>query len=193
MFILSIYFAYKREYYVECIVYVTIFFFSTFYHACDAGEDIISFCLVNGNALQFGDFFCALLAIWVTLIAVAHLPRIWLSMCHMAGAIFIAFGTTLDRLSLWVFLVPSIVGIGIVLIRWGFSYRKYRAVLINRKYLYVRLPIGVGIVLVGLLIYVAFQTQSNYKYTHSLWHIFVAVAVILILPSKNTFLPPEHI
>lgn len=65
LFIPSIYFAVRREYYTEAVIYFFAMFFSTFYHACDSGEEEFSFCLVKISVLQFCDFYCGLLAIWV--------------------------------------------------------------------------------------------------------------------------------
>lgn len=69
LFIPSIYFAFRREYYTEAVIYFFAMFFSTFYHACDSGEEEFSFCLAKISVLQFCDFYCGLLAIWVSLIS----------------------------------------------------------------------------------------------------------------------------
>lgn len=183
----AIYFAYKRNYYPETIVYSSLCFFSTFYHACDAGENTLSFCLTKVAVLQFADFFTALLAIWVTLIAIADLPSIYPSLFHMIGAIFLAFGTTADRRSLWVFAVPAAFGIFLILARWLWYYKRNRFLPISKKYLYMNLPAGLLLVAVGLVVYAALQTNANYKYTHSFWHVVMAVAVVVLLPTKETF------
>lgn len=188
-FLPAVYFAYKRRYYVEAIVYASTCFFSTFYHACDAGENIVSFCITNVSVLQFSDFFTALLGIWVTLIALANLPYSWPSILHMSGAICIAFGSTLNRRSLWAFLIPAVVGVLIVIVRWGLYYRQKRFLPVTKKYLYRNLPVGLVLVVVGLIVYAALQTESNYKYTHSFWHVVMAAAVIILLPTKDMFLP----
>lgn len=186
-FVPATYVAYKREYYVEAIVYASLCFFSTFYHACDAGENIISFCLMKLGVLQFADFFTALLAIWVTLIAMADLPSFYPSIFRMFGSIFLAMATTADRHSLWVFIVPAVCGVSIIAIRWGWYYRQNRFLPINKKYLYMNLPSGALLVSIGLVVYAALQTNSNYKYTHSFWHVVMAVAVIILLPNRRTF------
>lgn len=67
LFIPSIYYAVRREYYTEAVIYFFAMFFSTFYHACDSGEEEFSFCLVKISVLQFCDFYCGLLAIWVSI------------------------------------------------------------------------------------------------------------------------------
>lgn len=186
-FIPATYFAYKRQYYTEAIVYASLCFFSTFYHACDAGENIISFCITKVAVLQFADFFTALLAIWVTLIAMADLPSIYPSVFHMVGAIFLAFGTTADRRSLWVFAVPAACGVAIIVVRWLWYYRKNRFLPISKRYLCVYLPSGLLFVCIGLVVYAALQTNANYKYTHSFWHVIMAVAVVILLPTRETF------
>lgn len=186
-FLPAAYVAFKREYYVETLAYTSVFISSSFYHACDAGENIISFCIFRLNALQFADFFSAMLAIWLTLLAMADLPSIHLSLLQMGGAIIIAFCVTLNRYAFWIFALPSCLGLLIILISWYLKYGKFRSRFIDRKYLYYKLPIGTVVVVVGLLIYGLLQTQNNYKYLHSLWHIIIATGVVFLLPKKDTF------
>nr|CAD7261204.1 unnamed protein product [Timema shepardi] len=90
LFIPAIIIAIRRKFFTESFVYACIMFFSTFYHACDAGEDIYSYCIFKLNTLQFCDFYSAILAIWVTLIAMADLNATCKSLAHMAGAVGIA-------------------------------------------------------------------------------------------------------
>ncbi|XP_022910673.1 post-GPI attachment to proteins factor 6 [Onthophagus taurus] len=188
-FIPAAYIAYKRQYYVEAIVYFSTFFFSSLYHACDAGERIISFCIVRLGVLQFSDFFSGLLSIWVTLIAMAYLPQPYVSIAHMAGCIVLSFGTTFDKTSLWVFVIPSAIGVGILIGNWYYLSKKNKCLFPKKRYLKIYLPIGSTIVIVALLVYALFQTQSNYKYLHSLWHFLMAVGVICLLPDEKNFLP----
>lgn len=70
-FIGSVYVAVRREYFTEAMVYAAVMFFSTFYHACEAGDDVYGICIMRLGVLQFCDFFNALLSIWVTLVAMA--------------------------------------------------------------------------------------------------------------------------
>nr|CAD7204560.1 unnamed protein product [Timema douglasi] len=106
LFIPAIIIAIRRKFFTEAFVYLCIMFFSTFYHACDAGEDIYSYCIFKLNTLQFCDFYSAILAIWVTLIAMADLNATCKSLAHVAGAVGIALGVEYSRTSLWVFLIP---------------------------------------------------------------------------------------
>ena len=41
-FVGAIYVAIRRLYYTEAVVYAAVMFFSTFYHACEAGEEVVS-------------------------------------------------------------------------------------------------------------------------------------------------------
>ncbi|CAG9862805.1 unnamed protein product [Phyllotreta striolata] len=189
LFLPSVYVAYKRKYYVEAVSYLSICFFSVFYHCCDAGENLINMCIVNLSALQFGDFFCAILAIWVTLVAIADLPGLWTNICHMMGAIVLAFFTTINKTSLWVFVVPAITGVILIAASWTVKYRKIKQRFANRNYLFYRLPFGFTIVAVSLTCYAFLQTENNYWYLHSIWHMMMAVSLTLILPKPNTFVP----
>lgn len=192
-FVPATYIAYRRHYYVEAIVYFSTFFFSSFYHACDAGENIISFCIVRLSVLQFSDFFCGLLAIWVTIIAMAYLPTPWPSLLHMLGSILLAFGTTYNKTSVWVFVIPTVIGVVIMIGHWVWKYRQTKRLFPRKFYLTRIFPIGLIFVLVGLVVFAVLQTQSNYKYLHSLWHVLMAVAIIILLPYKPTFLPVTYL
>lgn len=152
LFIPSIYFAVRREYYTEAVIYFFAMFFSTFYHACDSGEEEFSFCLVKISVLQFCDFYCGLLAIWVTLIAMANVRPTFVSLLHMLGAILLAFGTELNKQSLWVFLAPALTGICIISVSWGLKCRKTKKWYPSRRYLAIFLPLGSVLVMVGLVI-----------------------------------------
>ncbi|XP_066249341.1 post-GPI attachment to proteins factor 6 [Euwallacea similis] len=187
LFIPAVYIAYKRKYYLEALLYFSIFLSSSFYHACDAGENILSFCVFRLAALQFADFFSALLAIWLTLLVMADLPPLQLSLLQMSGAMIISFCVTLNRYALWIFALPSAIGVVIIGISWYLKYRKFRCRFIDRGYLYVYLPVGSLVVFVGLIIYALLQTQRNYMYLHSLWHMIMAAGVCLLLPKPNTF------
>lgn len=189
IFIPAIYISYKRGYRVEPLVYLATCFFSTFYHACDAGEGVISFCIFKLSVLQFSDFYSALLSIWVTLIAMAYLNTTLTHALHMTGAILIAFGTTYKQTSLWVFLLPTLIGIGIIIVNWYIKCKKLNLRFPGKKYLIYYLPVGVTLVIIALLCFALLQTKKNYKYIHSLWHILMGAAIIILLPDEKNFLP----
>ncbi|KAH8294044.1 hypothetical protein KR054_007710, partial [Drosophila jambulina] len=189
LFFPSIYMAVKRRYYTEGVIYFFAMFFSIFYHACDAGEDEYSFCLVKIGVLQFCDFYCGLLSIWVTLVAMAHVRSDFVSLLHMFGAILLAFGTELNKQSLWVFLAPALTGICLISTSWGLRCAKSRKLFPSRRYLSVWLPFGLTLVVAGLVCYAFLQTKQNYHIVHSIWHMVMALSILCLLPSRKTFLP----
>lgn len=189
LFIPSIYVAMRRKYYTEGVIYFFAMFFSIFYHACDSGEDEYSFCLVKIGVLQFCDFYCGLLAIWVTLIAMAHIRQTFVSLLHMFGAILLAFGTELNKQSLWVFLAPALTGLCLISVSWGWRCQHTRKWFPARKYLSIFLPIGMVLVMIGLICYAFLQTRQNYHIVHSIWHMLMALSILCLLPNRKSFLP----
>lgn len=189
LFIPSVYIAAQRKFYTEAVIYFFAMFFSAFYHACDSGEDEFSFCLVKLGVLQFSDFYCGLLAIWVTLVAMAHFRQTAVSLLHMFGAILLAFGTELDKQSLWVFLAPAITGICLISASWGMRCRKTHRWFPARNYLAVYLPIGTVLVMVGLVCFAFLQTKQNYHIVHSIWHVVMALSLLCLLPNRKSFVP----
>ncbi|KAJ9589292.1 hypothetical protein L9F63_017501 [Diploptera punctata] len=184
-FIPAVVMAIRRKYYTEALVYACTMFFSTFYHACDAGEDIYSYCLMRLNVLQFCDFYSAILSLWVTLIAMSDVGTTLKSIAHMAGAVGIALGTEYNRTSLWVLVVPALVGIAIMTQSWIWRCKSLRSCYPSVKYWKFYFPPGVLLVTVGLVCYSFLQTKQNYKFVHSAWHIIMALAIIFLLPARK--------
>lgn len=189
LFFPSIYVAGRRQFYTEAVIYFFAMFFSIFYHACDSGEDEYSFCLVKIGVLQFCDFYCGLLAIWVTLVAMSHVRQQFVSLLHMLGAILLAFGTELNKQSLWVFLAPALTGICLISASWGMRCYKSRKWFPARRYLTVYMPLGTVLVMVGLVCYAFLQTKQNYHIVHSVWHMVMALSILCLLPSRKSFIP----
>ncbi|XP_069682298.1 transmembrane protein 8B isoform X2 [Periplaneta americana] len=184
-FIPAVVMAIRHKYYTEAFVYACTMVFSTFYHACDAGEDMYSFCLMRLNVLQFCDFYSAILSLWVTLIAMSDVRNALKSIAHMAGAVGIALGTEYNRTSLWVLVVPALVGVAVMTQSWVWRCKAQRSCYPSKKYWKFYFPPGVLLVTVGLVCYSFLQTKQNYKYVHSAWHIIMALAIIFLLPTRK--------
>lgn len=87
----------------------------------------------------------------VTLIAMANVRPTFVSLLHMFGAILLAFGTELNKQSLWVFLAPALTGICIISVSWGMKCRKKKQLYPSKKYLALYLPLGSVLVMIGLV------------------------------------------
>lgn len=184
-FIPAVIMAIRRKYYTEAFVYACTMFFSTFYHACDAGEEVYSYCLMRLNVLQFCDFYSAILSLWVTLIAMSDIRSGLKSIAHMSGAVGIALGTEYNRTSLWVLVVPALIGVAIMTQSWAWRCKAQRSCYPSKTYWKFYFPPGVLLVTVGLVCYSFLQTKQNYKYVHSAWHIIMALAIIFLFPSRK--------
>lgn len=184
LFLFSIYVAIIRLYYTEAMMFTFIMLFSTFYHACDAPIQV-AFCIFRRNILQFGDFFCGLMSFWVTLLAMSIINHTKQTFLQLLGAIMIALLTTWNMHSLLAFILPVSFGIVIVFISWYINYRKTKKMKYPRTYYRIHFPIGLFLVSIGLICYAFLQTEQNYKFVHSVWHMIIALSVVFLLPDKN--------
>ncbi|KOB71277.1 Uncharacterized protein OBRU01_08413, partial [Operophtera brumata] len=184
LFIFSTYVAIVRRYYTEAMMYVFTMVFSTFYHACDAPSQV-AYCIMRGNILQFGDFYCGIMCFWVTLLAMSILDDKFRSSLQLVGAIIIALLTTWNMHSFVSFLLPVAVGIVVLLASWVLDYRANRRMKYPRSYYTRHLPLGLLLVSVGLICYAFLQTEQNYKIVHSIWHMIIAVSVVFLLPDAK--------
>jgi hypothetical protein len=176
--------AIRETYYTEALVYACTMFFSTFYHACDAGGDVYSYCLMRMDVLQFCDFYAAILSLWVTLIAMSDIRNAFKSIAHVAGSIGITLGTEYNR-TVWLLVVPAVIGLAIKALSWMWQCKAQRSCYPSKRYWKFILPPGVLLVIVGLVCYLFLKTTQNYKYVHCAWHIIMALAIIFLLPSKR--------
>ncbi|CAH2094756.1 unnamed protein product [Euphydryas editha] len=197
LFIFSIYVATIRLYFVEAVMYAFTMLFSTFYHACDAPAQI-AYCIMRGNILQFGDFYCGLMSFWVTLLAMSLISLKLRSFLQIIGAIIIALLTTWNMHSIVAFLLPVAFGAFILLVSWYIDYRRIKRAKFPRSYYTTYMPLGIALVSVGLICYAFLQTEQNYKIVHSLWHMIIAISVVFLLPdikrhNVNPFLPDREL
>ncbi|XP_015126938.1 post-GPI attachment to proteins factor 6 [Diachasma alloeum] len=180
-FIPAIYLAVKRRLYTEALVYLATMLFSSLYHACD--QKFMTYCIAKYQVLQFSDFFSSILAFWVTLIAMAQLPVQFISVCHMCGVLIISFGVEADRTSLTSILVPLTIG---AMIPIGVhSYRCYKSKVWKLPNGDVKLLVGLLLATTGLILFSAVETEANYRYVHSLWHMIIAFSLVFLLPARD--------
>lgn len=154
-----------------------------FYHACDV--DIFGFCLLRYEVLQFCDFFSAVLSFWVTLVAMAHVPQTLTSIAHVLGALGVALGVQCQRTSLWVFVAPAVLGSLLLAASW--SHRCYHSRSCHptvHDWLTNLLP-GILLATIGLSLFAFVETEDNYKYIHSAWHVAISLSISFLLPRNN--------
>ncbi|KAF7666431.1 hypothetical protein LDENG_00106130 [Lucifuga dentata] len=154
--------AIKRSYITEASVYLFTMFFSTFYHACDQ-PGVVVLCMMDYDTLQYCDFLGSVSSIWVTILCMARIRDTFKYTLFLLGALLIAMSLQLDRRGLWNMLGPILCAILVMVTAWV-----YRVC-----------------ALIGVCVYVFAETEDNYYYTHSLWHILVATSVVFLLPPKE--------
>uniref|UniRef100_A0A8C5WHI2 Post-GPI attachment to proteins 6 n=1 Tax=Leptobrachium leishanense TaxID=445787 RepID=A0A8C5WHI2_9ANUR len=185
MFVPTIAVALSHLFFVEAAVYVYTMFFSTFYHACDQ-PGVAVMCIMEYDTLQYCDFFGSVVAIWVTILCMARLKTIPKYVMFLLGTLFIAMSMQLNRSGIWNMMGPCLVAIIVLVIAWTYrGVRRRHCYPPNwRRWVFFLIP-GVSLALIAISIYVFAETQSNYFYTHSLWHVLVAGSVAFLLPPRE--------
>ncbi|XP_077360335.1 post-GPI attachment to proteins factor 6 isoform X2 [Festucalex cinctus] len=188
-FLPAIVLAIKRLYVTEASVYLFTLFFSTFYHACDQ-PGIAVLCIMSYDTLQYCDFLGSVCSIWVTILCMARIKSTVKYTLFLFGTLLIAMSLQLDRRGLWNLLGPILVAIFFMVVAWvyrGVTHRQCYPPSWQRWVFYL-IP-GILCAVIGLSLYVFAQTEDNYYYTHSIWHILVACCVLFLLPPRERSRP----
>ncbi|XP_075416243.1 transmembrane protein 8B isoform X3 [Tenrec ecaudatus] len=184
MFLPPVVLAVRSRYVLEAAVYVFTMFFSTFYHACDQ-PGIVVFCIMDYDVLQFCDFLGSLMSVWVTVIAMARLQPVVKQVLYLLGAMLLSMALQLDRHGLWNLLGPSLFALGILATAWTVRSvrRRHCYPPTWRRWLFFLCP---GSLIAGsaVLLYAFVETQDNYFYIHSIWHMLIAGSVGFLLPPR---------
>ncbi|KAB5523190.1 hypothetical protein PHYPO_G00149690 [Pangasianodon hypophthalmus] len=190
LFIPPIAVALYRGYHPEATVYLFTMFFSTFYHACDQ-PGVTVLCIMDYDTLQFCDFLGSVVAVWVTIVCMARLKDTLKYVFFLGGTLLIAMAMQLDRRGLWNLLGPVLFALAIMLSAWIYRGVKRRQCYPPtwKRWVFFLIP-GIVSALIGLCVYTFAQTDSNYYYTHSIWHIMVATSVVFLLPPREKNVPP---
>lgn len=189
LFIPPILVAMQRCFFTEAAVYLFTMFFSTFYHACDQ-PGVAVLCIMDYDALQFCDFLGSVCSIWVTILCMARLTDTLKHVLFMLGSMLIALLLQLDRRALWNLLGPVLCAVLAMTSTWVYRGVQRRQCYPSswRRWVYFLLP-GLACALVGVCLFVLAETEQNYLYTHSLWHVLVATSVVFLLPPGHTHTP----
>ncbi|KAM3604784.1 uncharacterized protein V6R79_016130 [Siganus canaliculatus] len=184
-FLPAIVVAVQRCYITEASVYLFTMFFSTFYHACDQ-PGVAVMCIMDYDTLQYCDFLGSICSIWVTILCMARIRDTFKYTLFMLGALLIAMSMQLDRKGLWNLLGPILCAILLMVIAWvrrGVR-RRHCYPPSWKRWVFFLLP-GALCALIGVCLYIFAETEDNYFYTHSLWHILVATCVVFLLPPRE--------
>uniref|UniRef100_A0A3P9KPC6 Post-glycosylphosphatidylinositol attachment to proteins 6 n=1 Tax=Oryzias latipes TaxID=8090 RepID=A0A3P9KPC6_ORYLA len=184
-FLPAIVVATRRFYITEASVYCFTMFFSTFYHACDQ-PGVAVLCIMDYDALQYCDFLGSVCSIWVTILCMAQIRAIAKYTLFMLGALLIAMSMQLDRKGLWNMLGPILCAILLMASTWVYRgvRRRHCYPPSWKRWAFYLIP-GLCCALVGVCLYIFAETEDNYYYTHSLWHILVASCVVFLLPPEE--------
>ncbi|XP_072297248.1 post-GPI attachment to proteins factor 6 isoform X2 [Eucyclogobius newberryi] len=184
-FIPAIVVAVRRCYICEASVYLFTMFFSTFYHACDQ-PGVAVMCIMDYDALQYCDFLGSVCSIWVTILCMARIKDTFKYALFMLGALLLAMSMQLDRKGLWNMLGPVFCALLILVAAWVYrGVKRHHCYPPSwRRWVFFLLP-GALCALIAVSVFVFAQTEDNYYYTHSLWHVLVAVCVVFLMPPKE--------
>ncbi|XP_068218085.1 transmembrane protein 8B-like isoform X2 [Palaemon carinicauda] len=175
--------ALRRRLFSQALLFIATMIASVFYHTCD--NEVVSFCAMKYEVLQFTDFFFSLLCFWVTVVGLGGIDQAFCPLLHTLGVVIIAPAVQYSRTGLASFIVPMAVAVAIpachiVYCRW----RKGTWPSISRKQLLHR-STGIMLALSGLIMFALVQTKDNYKYVHSAWHVAIALSLVFLLPSGD--------
>ncbi|XP_023674072.2 transmembrane protein 8B isoform X1 [Paramormyrops kingsleyae] len=184
MFVPPVAIAIRSSYLLEASVYIFTMFFSTFYHACDQ-PGIVVFCIMEYDVLQFCDFLGSLMSVWVTVIAMARLKPIFKQVLYLLGAMLLSMALQLDRHGLWNLLGPSLFALGIMAVAWTVrTIRRRRCYPPTwKRWVFFLFP-GTMIATSAVALYAFVETEENYFYIHSIWHMLIAGSVGFLLPPR---------
>ncbi|XP_028917285.1 transmembrane protein 8B isoform X1 [Ornithorhynchus anatinus] len=184
MFVPPVAVALRSRYLLEAAVYIFTMFFSTFYHACDQ-PGIVVFCIMEYDVLQFCDFLGSLMSVWVTVIAMARLQPVVKQMLYLLGAMLLSMALQLDRHGLWNLLGPSLFALGILASAWTVRsvHRRHCYPPTWQRWVFYLCP-GSLIAGAAVLLYAFVETEENYFYIHSIWHMLIAGSVGFLLPPR---------
>ncbi|KAA8592613.1 hypothetical protein FQN60_018068 [Etheostoma spectabile] len=157
---------------------------ASFYHACDQ-PGIVVFCIMEYDVLQFCDFLGSLMSVWVTVIAMARLKSIIKQVLYLLGAMSLSMALQLDRHGLWNLLGPSLFALGIMAVAWTVrTIRRRRCYPPTwKRWVFFLFP-GTMIATSAVALYAFVETEENYFYIHSIWHMLIAGSVGFLLPPR---------
>ena len=88
--------AWRRRLLVPCMCYFYVCIFSALYHLCDSNSRY-TYCILPFEVLGYCDFFGAIMAVWVTIVAMTRLTDEKDGVMYMLAAFSLSIGVAWDR------------------------------------------------------------------------------------------------
>ncbi|CAF4701241.1 unnamed protein product [Rotaria sp. Silwood1] len=184
MFLPAIILAIYRRLYIEALIYFFNMFFSTFYHACD--QDINKLCIFKYDGLQLSDFIGSYASFVITLITMAIIPRSIKAFLFMLGVLTCIVINSRDRFDHLQFICLISITFIFTILTWIIVSIRYRRLQPSPKRLLLYTP-GFLLAFTALILFAFCETDENYWYIHSLWHIFIGSSILFFLPHNNFY------
>ncbi|CAN8004203.1 unnamed protein product [Ixodes hexagonus] len=182
-FLPAIVLAVARRHFLEALVYSATMLSSTFYHACDAELSVI--CVLRPSVLQYCDFLTAVVSLWVTLLCLADLSSPVRTLVSTFGVLCIAIAVENDRTGFLVIALPIALGLTLVFVSWMRQCFMRRSCFPRTKIWLLSIVPGAALAIIGVILYVGFETRRNYSYVHSAWHALVGLSLFVVLPGRR--------
>ncbi|CAF1387851.1 unnamed protein product, partial [Didymodactylos carnosus] len=184
MFIPAIILALSRRLFIEALFYFFNMFFSTFYHACD--QDIYKYCIFKYDGLQLTDFIGSYASFVITLITMATIPRTIKVFLFILGLLTCVAINARDRFDTVQFICLVSISFAFTVSTWIIVSVMRRRLHPTRKRLLLVIP-GFLLAFAGVILFAFVETDSNYWYIHSIWHILMASSIMFFLPQKQLY------
>lgn len=182
LFIPAIIVSIYHRLYIEALVFFFNMFFSTFYHACD--QDLFSFCMFKYDGLQLADFIGSYASFIVTLTSMSLIERSIKDFLFVFAILACVAINVRDRFGTIQFIVLISFTFAFTIFTWLYKSIKTRRIHPSWKILLSFLP-GFALSITGLVLFVFVETDENYWYVHSLWHIFISTSILFFLPRRR--------
>lgn len=172
-----------RRHVLEGLVYFTTMCASAFYHACDA--DLSPVCVLRPSVLQYCDFLTAVVSLWVTLLCLAEVPTPLRTLVSTFGTLLIAIAVENDRTGFLVIALPTGLGLTLVFVSWVRQCVARKSCFPQPRFWLLSVVPGAALGVIGVALYLGFETHRNYAYVHSAWHVLVGLSLFMVMPPRR--------
>lgn len=161
------------------------FSYLKFYHACD--QEYFSMCIFTYDSLQLADFISSYTSFTITILSISSFPYKIKLFTFIVGILACLTVNLYNRFSTIAFMLLLLASVALTLSTWiRICYRK-RVLYPKRSVLLKYYLPGLIVASIGLIIFIFFQTKSNYYILHSIWHCCMAISIVFFLPKHKNY------